>query len=96
MSVSLLYVATLNPTWFTATDIILPNYKPVTEGEKVWLDKAENEFQPFMTDGRETIAFLGVLKGLVEYTTTFDQKVTIPEVDVIILERHAQDASSEL
>ena len=96
MSISLLYVATLNLTWFTATDITLLNYKPVTEWEKAWLDKAENELQPFMADGRETIAFLGVLKGLVEYTTTFDQKVTIPEVDVIILERHAQDASSEL
>ena len=81
---------------FTATDIILLNYKPVTEGEKDWLDRAENELQPFMTDGRETIAFWGISKGLAEYTTTFDQKVTIPEIDVIILERHAQDASSEL
>ena len=43
MSVSLLYVVTLNLTWFTATDIILLNYKPVTEGAKAWLDKAENE-----------------------------------------------------
>ena len=49
-----------------------------------------------MTDGCETIAFWGISKGFAEYTTTFDQKVTIPEVDVIILERHAQDASSEL
>ena len=81
---------------FTATDIILLNYKPVTEGEKDWLDRAENELPPFMTDGRETIAFWGISKGLAEYTTTFDQKVTIPEIDVIILERHAQDASSEL
>ena len=35
VSVSLLYVATLNLTWFTATDIMLLSYKPVTEGEKV-------------------------------------------------------------
>ena len=81
---------------FTATDIMLLNYKPVTEGEKAWLDKAENELQPFMTDGRETIEFWGISKGLAEYNTILDQKVTIPEVDVIILERHAQGASSEL
>ena len=81
---------------FTATDIILLNYKPVTEGEKTWLDKAENELQPFMTDGRETIEFWGISKGLAEYNTILDQKVTIPEVDVIILERHAQGALSEL
>ena len=43
MSVSLLYVATLSLTWFTATDIMLLNYKPVTEGKREWLDKAENE-----------------------------------------------------
>ena len=55
---------------FTATDIILLNYKPVTEGEKDWLDRAENELPPFMTDGRETIAFWGISKGLAEYTTT--------------------------
>ena len=81
---------------FTATDIMLLNYKPVTEGEKAWLDKAENELQPFMTDGRETIEFWGISKGLAEYNTILDQKVTIPEVDVIILERRVQDASSEL
>ena len=81
---------------FTATDIILLNYKPVTAEEKAWLDRAENELQPFMTDGRETIEFWGISKGLAEYNTILDQKVTIPEVDIIILERHAQDASSEL
>ena len=81
---------------FTATDIILLNYKPATDEEKAWLDRAENELQPFMTDGRETIEFWGISKGLAEYNTILDQKVTIPEVDIIILERHAQDASSEL
>ena len=80
---------------FTATDIILLNYKPVTDEEKAWLDRAENELRPVMTDGRETITFWGISKGLAEYTTILDQKVTIPEVDVVILERHAQDASSE-
>ena len=49
-----------------------------------------------MTDGCETIAFLGVSKGFAEYSTTFDQKMTILEIDVVILERYAQDASSEL
>ena len=48
-----------------------------------------------MTDGRETIAFRGISKGFAEYTTTFDQKMTIPEIGVVILERHAQDASNE-
>ena len=81
---------------FTATDIILLNYKPVTDEEKAWLDRAENELQPFMTDGRETIEFWGISKGLAEYNTILDQKVTIPEVDAIILERRVQDASSEL
>ena len=49
-----------------------------------------------MTDGCETIAFRCISKGLAEYTATFDQKMTIPEIDVVILERYAQDASSEL
>ena len=49
-----------------------------------------------MTDGCETIAFRGISKGFAEYTATFDQKMTIPEIDVVILERYAQDASSEL
>ena len=42
------------------------------------------------------IAFRGVSKGFAEYPTTFDQKMTILEIDVVILERYAQDASSEL
>ena len=49
-----------------------------------------------MTDGRETIAFWSISKGLAEYNTILDQKVTILKVDIIILERHAQGASSEL
>ena len=59
---------------FTATDIILLNYKPVTDEEKAWLDRAENELRPVMTDGRETITFWGISKGLAEYTTILDQK----------------------
>ena len=49
-----------------------------------------------MTDGRETIAFRCISKGFAEYTATFDQKMTIPEIGVVILEKYAQDASSEL
>ena len=44
MSVSLLYVVTLNLTWFTATDIILLNYKPVTEGRRRGLIRLRMNF----------------------------------------------------
>ena len=83
----------INPERFTATDIILLKYTPVSDEEKAWLDKTENELKPFMEDGLETVTFWGISKGLAEYNTVFGQKVTLPEVDVILLERHAPSKS---
>ena len=80
---------------FAATDIILLKYTPVSDEETAWLDKAENELKPFMEDNQERVTFWGISKGLSEYDTVFGQKVTIPEVDVILLERHIQDVPSD-
>ena len=79
----------VTPEMFTASDIILLKYTPVSDEEKAWLDKLENELKPFMEEGLETITFWGISRGLAEYNTVFGQTVTLPEVDAILIERHA-------
>lgn len=73
---------------FSASDVILLTYTPKSDAEKEWLDKAENELRPFQTDGVETVTFWGVSRGITEYNTVFGQKISIPAVDAILIERH--------
>ena len=79
----------VTPKMFTASDIILLKYTSVSDEEKAWLDKLENEIKPFMNEDLETITFWGISRGLAKYSTVFGQTVTLPEVDAILIERHA-------
>ena len=77
----------VTPGMFTASDIIVLKYTPVSDEEKAWLDKLENKINPFKD--LETITFWGISRGLANYSTVFGQTVTLPEVDAILIERHA-------
>ena len=76
---------------FTVGDSLWLNYKPTSDTERAWLDKAEDEPNLFGNDG-EMITFWGISKGLTEYEGLLGNTVTVPEVDVIVLERHESDA----
>ena len=76
----------VTPGMFTASDIIV-TYTPVSDEGKAWLDKLENGINPFKD--LETITFWGISRGLANYSTVLGQTVTLPEVDAILIERHA-------
>ena len=75
---------------FSASDVILLTYTPTSDEEKEWLAKTENELRPGQTDGLQTVTFWGISTGITEYDTVFGQKLSIPSVDAIIIERHEQ------
>lgn len=81
----------VTPERFSASDVILLTYTSKSDEEKKWLDRAENELRPFQTDGAETITFWGISRGITEYNTVFGQKISIPAVDAIIIERHSPE-----
>ena len=70
---------------FLDFDAIRLNYTPTSDEERAWLDKIESEHSNFEFND-ETVKFWGILKGLIEYRAVIGP-VTVPEVDVIILER---------
>ena len=76
------------PERFSTSGVILLTYTPASDEEKEWLDKMENELRPGQIDGLPTVTFWGFSTGITEYNTVFDQKLSIPSVDAIIIERH--------
>ena len=75
---------------FGAEDVVWLNYKPPSDEDKMWLETIEVA-NPFSDAAQEKILIWGVSKGLKTYSGLFGSDTTIPEIDVIILER-SQDA----
>ena len=75
---------------FGVEDIVWLNYKPTSDEEKMWLETI-GVVNPFSNTAKEKILIWGVLKGLKTYNGLLGSNITIPEIDVIILER-IQDA----
>ena len=71
------------------SDVIWVNYTPTSDGEKTWLETVEVESNKIQRE-TEIIEFWGILKGLKEYTARLGNKITIPEVDGILVERLSQ------
>ena len=72
---------------FGANDIVWLNYKPVSDEDRMWLGANIGMVNPFDDENAETVSFFGILKGLREYETLVGNIITIPEIDVLILER---------
>ena len=71
---------------FFESDVIWVNYTPTLDEEKTWLDKVEVESNKIERE-TEVIEFWGISKGLKEYTARLGNKITVPEVDGILIER---------
>ena len=78
---------------FSTSDVVLLTYTPISDEEKAWFEKTENELKPDQIDDLETITFWGISSGITEYNTVFGQKIGIPSVDAIIIERHTLEKS---
>ena len=68
------------------SDVIWVNYTPTSDEEKTWMNQVEAESNKFMGE-TEMIEFWGISKGLKEYTARLGHKITVPEVDCILIER---------
>ena len=72
---------------FVGSDVIWVNYAPTSDEEKAWLRNVEAESNKVFDMETEMIEFWGISKGLKEYTARLGNKITIPEVDGMIIER---------
>ena len=72
---------------FGANDIVWLNYKPVSDEDRMWIDENTGMVNPFDDEDKETVLFFGILKGLREYESLVGNTITIPEIDILILER---------
>ena len=68
-----------------ASDVIWVNYTPTSDEEKTLLNKVEAESNKLFRE-TEAIEFWGISKGLKEYTARFGNKITVPEVDGMLIE----------
>lgn len=68
------------------SDVIWSNFKPQTGEEESWIKNLERKHDPFGQDP-ENVKVWGISKGLKEYTTLIGTTLTVPEVDVHIIER---------
>ena len=83
----ILRVATTNEG-FVSSDAIWSNYEPNTDSETEWLDDLEENNKPFTgPNSNNMVSIWGTSTGLREYSGLFGNTVTIPEADVLILER---------
>ncbi len=69
-----------------ATDSIWSNFDPNTDKERQWVEELEKTLNPFSQDP-DSVKIWGIFTGLREHDTIFGNTMTIPEVDVYILEK---------
>ena len=71
------------------SDVIWSNFKSNTDEESEWLAQVNKENNPFAPATQDnSVRVFGIVKGLKDYSNIFGGTVTIPEVDVLILERN--------
>jgi len=66
--------------------VIWSNFDPQTNEDENWIEGLQGMQNPFGEDPNK-VHIWGMFKGLREYEGIFGNKITVPEVDVYILER---------
>ena len=59
----------------------------VTEGDYGWSDPVYANYAGTRVLEDDIVEFWGAVKGVIDYTALFGQVVSIPEVDILILEQ---------